>query len=171
MGDRAELLEHMINELTGTELEAGDYSLWIEMERSGSLMIDRGEDDVVWFATPDWEGEHNTLAFAVDFDGFYEDWTLVVEWASDWEVAVEQWRDAVRCQLPSLLAAEQRQRETAQHYREQQQAEADRRTAQERLRCPVCGAKVHHCLTGEADCIHCDSCWWVGFEAQAARAS
>ncbi len=171
MSERHEVLEHMIAELTGTEFQVGEHSLYVELERSGSLMVCRGEEDVLWFATPDWDSEYDTLSFAVDHDGFCEDWTLVIEWSSDWEVAVEQWRDAVRCQLPALLYAEVRVRETARLYLEKQRAEADRRAAKARLRCPVCGATVHHCLTGEPDCIHCDSCWWNGFESQAKVAS
>jgi hypothetical protein len=167
MTDQHDWLEHMIAELNCSELDCGAQgSLFVELERGGSLMLDDNDAALFLFATPEWDGQENVLAISIEHEGFHECWTLQIEWSHDWEVAVEQYREAVRQQLPAMRAAAARvQQQAEDHYAEQLRQAAERR--KDAQRCPMCHAKVRACEAHEPGCVHCLRCWWCGHESEA----
>jgi hypothetical protein len=82
----------------------------------GVLQADRvtgtgGARSPVWpladlCATPDWDGQTNTLAIQVGYNGRHECWSLAVSWdREDRERMRRQWRELLEQQLPAIEAA------------------------------------------------------------------
>jgi hypothetical protein len=162
MSCTSDWLENMVSELNGFELDG----LFVELERGGSLMLDCDPSGVIMFATPEWDGATNVLAISVEHEGFFECWTLLVEWSHDWEKAVDQYCEEVRRQLPAMRAAAERVFVLADnHQAEQRRLAAERR--KDAQRCPMCHAKVRACEAHEPGCVHCQRCWWCGHESEA----